>query len=188
MGGELKLKSEYGRGSEFYFTITLPKGEFSGKDKPEPGNDGDSGTLEGVRILMAEDNVLNAEIALELLEHQGASVTWAQNGRSALEQFMKSEPGTYRILLMDLMMPEMNGLEAVKSIRALPREDAKTVPILAMSANSFKEDEENALAVGMNGFISKPIDVENLYRQLYLALKSGEGGHSADRRTRGKLE
>ena len=170
MGGELRLRSELGKGSEFYFTITLTKGTLSDGSRNESRPKTDAADLSGVHILLAEDNDLNAEIARELLELQGAAVTRAENGRVVLEVFERSRPGFFQVILMDIMMPEMTGLEAARAIRALPREDAGTVPILAMTANTFKEDEAATLAAGMTGFIPKPIEVAQLYDELYRAL------------------
>ncbi|MCB6609547.1 transporter substrate-binding domain-containing protein [[Clostridium] symbiosum] len=165
MGGELFLKSEPGKGSEFYFTVTLPRGRMEKKPVSEaaPREQG----FDGAEILLAEDNDLNAEIAMELLRMQGAVVTRAENGREALELFKQSAQGEIKAILMDIQMPEMNGLEATAAIRGLSRPDAATVPIIAMTANAFQEDKESAMAAGMNGFVPKPIDVAALYEELY---------------------
>lgn len=162
MGGALELESEPGRGSAFYFTITLPLAE-----PPEPVHAQEAGGgLNGVCLLLAEDNDLNAEIAAQLLTRQGARVVRAEDGRRALELFETSAPGTYQAVLMDIQMPRMNGLEATRAIRALPRPDAEQIPIVAMTANSFQEDIDAANAAGMNAFVAKPIDVHHLYRVL----------------------
>ena len=166
MGGELRVKSEPGHGSEFYFTLTLPLDSLS--EECEDGNPmvTDDNLLEGVRILLAEDNDLNAEIAIQLLELKGAQVSRSENGRLAAERFAASAPGEFQAILMDIQMPEMNGLEAARAIRAMDRPDAAVIPIVAMTANVFKEDVEAAMEAGMNGFEGKPLDVEHLYRQL----------------------
>ena len=166
MGGELRVKSEPGHGSEFYFTLTLPLDSLS--EECEDGNPmvTDDNLLEGVRILLAEDNDLNAEIAIQLLELKGAQVSRSENGRLAAERFAASAPGEFQAILMDIQMPEMNGLEATRAIRAMDRPDAAVIPIVAMTANVFKEDVDAAMEAGMNGFEGKPLDVEHLYRQL----------------------
>ena len=166
MGGELRVSSQPGQGSAFFFTVTLPLGE-PGKACAGGRNDQrEEMSLSGVNILLAEDNDLNAEIAAQLLEIQGAKVIRSANGRQALEQFSKSRSGEFQVILMDIQMPEMNGLEATRAIRALPRPDAASVPIVAMTANTFREDVDAALEAGMNGFIPKPLDVNYVYRLL----------------------
>ncbi|MCD2493397.1 transporter substrate-binding domain-containing protein [Lacrimispora sp. NSJ-141] len=178
MGSELFLRSEPGKGSEFYFTFTLRKGRLD--EKQTAGLETGMEKLEGIKILMAEDNDLNAEIAEELLRAGGAEVKRAENGKAALEMFEKSCSGEYLAILMDIQMPEMNGLEAAAAIRRLPRPDAETVPIIAMTANAFKEDEDSAIAAGMTGFVSKPIDVNVLYHELHQALKKGTDERGTD--------
>lgn len=168
MGGDLKLKSEQGEGSEFYFTVTFPKGHL--EDKAEEKSAVEQDFLSGKLILIAEDNELNAEIVTTLLQTQGAKVLRAKNGKMALEQFRQSVPGAVDAILMDIQMPDMNGLEATSAIRALNRFDAKSIPIIAMTANAFKEDEMSAITAGMTGFVSKPIDVSCLYDSLQSAL------------------
>lgn len=167
MGGDLLLKSKPGEGSVFYFTITLPKGKLD--DTPAGGTAGKQ-TLNGISILLAEDNDLNAEIATELLQSQGAAVQRVENGRMAVELLSDKPSGTFQVILMDVQMPEMNGLEATAAIRAMERPDAKSIPIVAMTANTFKEDMEAVMAAGMNGFISKPVDVEVLYNEICVVL------------------
>ncbi len=119
----------------------------------------DDGSLEGLRFLAAEDNEINAEILSEILSMEGADCEIAQNGRLALERFGESKEGEFDAILMDVQMPVMNGYEATRAIRALRREDAKTIPIIAMTANAFAEDEKEALHAGMNVHLSKPIDI-----------------------------
>lgn len=166
MGGELQVKSEPGYGSEFYFTLTLPVGSpaYDGVNVNETpvGKE----ILKKIRILLAEDNDLNAEIAIQLLELKGAVVSRSENGRLAVERFKESTPGEYQVILMDIQMPEMNGLEATRAIRAMDRPDAAAVPIIAMTANVFKEDVDAAMEAGMSGFEGKPLDVEHLYLQI----------------------
>ena len=115
---------------------------------------------------MAEDNELNAEIAKTMLEMSGAEVTVVSNGEEAVSAFENTPKGTYQCILMDVNMPVMNGYEATKSIRSLSREDAKTIPILALTANAFDEDKKEALASGMNGHVAKPIELNILVNQI----------------------
>lgn len=166
MGGELKVDSRPDAGSEFYFTVTLPLSEPGAQLPDEQGEPPDSMLLDGVHILLAEDNDLNAEIAAQLLEIQGAKVCRSTDGRQALERFSESRPGEFQVILMDIQMPEMSGLEAARAIRTLPRPDAAAVPIVAMTANTFQEDVDAAMAAGMNAFVPKPLDVNCLYRLL----------------------
>lgn len=171
MGSTLKLKSEPGKGSEFYFTVSLLKSDINDIRRKSTGKvstDGkqDSSSLKGLHILVVEDNDLNAEIAMEMLAVQGADTVRAENGRKAIEIFAASAPGTFQVILMDVMMPEMNGLEATHAIRAMERPDAATVPIIAMTANAFKQDEDAAMEAGMTGFLPKPVDVKRLYEML----------------------
>ncbi|MBC8531736.1 ATP-binding protein [Gehongia tenuis] len=162
MGEELKVKSQPGEGSEFYFSITLPFGEVV--TEPEEKREGQR--LDGVQVLIAEDNDLNAEIAMELLKMQGAVAHRAKNGALAVKRFEESRPGEFQIILMDVQMPEMNGLDATRAIRALDRPDAAVIPIVAMTANTFQEDVDAAKKAGMNDFLAKPLDVARLYRVL----------------------
>ena len=120
----------------------------------------------GTRILLAEDNELNWEIAHELLAAQGFTLDWAENGRICLDKFRDSAPGTYDLILMDLRMPEMNGYDATRAIRALDRPDAGTIPIIAMTADAFSEDIHRCLECGMNAHIAKPLDMRELLRLL----------------------
>ena len=118
------------------------------------------------RILLAEDNVLNQEIAVAILEEAGFSVEVASNGQVAVDMLKGSEPGYYQVILMDVQMPEMNGYEATKAIRSLENKELASLPILAMTANAFEEDKQEALRSGMDGHIAKPIDIKTLMEML----------------------
>lgn len=118
--------------------------------------------VRGIHLMLAEDNELNAEIVKALLEKRGITVDVAQDGRKALKMFKSHGSGTYSLILMDMMMPDMDGLHATRAIRALIREDARTIPIVAMTANALGEDAQKCLAAGMNVHLSKPIRIEEL--------------------------
>lgn len=122
--------------------------------------------IRGLKLLLAEDNELNMEIAQTIPEDAGASVVPAKNGQEAVNNFEDSELGTYDAIILDVMMPVMDGLTAAKTIRAMERSDAKTVPIIAMTANAFKEDAEKCLAAGMNAHLAKPLDVSTLEKTI----------------------
>lgn len=172
MGGELEVKSSPGEGSEFYFTIALPRAaakspqEPSAPDGKKTAPDGKNPALAGTRILLAEDNDVNAEIAIELLALQQAAVERAKDGQEAVEFFAAHPQEYYDAVLMDITMPVKDGLTASREIRAMERADAGTVPILAMTANTLKEDRDKAFEAGMNGFLPKPFDVEQLFEAL----------------------
>ncbi len=119
-------------------------------------------SLEGLHFLAAEDNEINAEILAELLGIEGASCEIAANGKLAVERFAQAAPGEFDAILMDVQMPVMNGHEATRAIRALPREDAGRIPIIAMTANAFAEDETAALDAGMDAHVAKPVDMQVL--------------------------
>ena len=121
----------------------------------------------GKRILLAEDNAINTEVAVMLLESKGFQVEAAENGLRAMEMFSKSEPGYYSAILMDIRMPLMDGLSATVNIRHLSNSDAESVPIIAMTANAFDDDIEKSKAAGMNAHLAKPIDPQRLYQTLY---------------------
>lgn len=164
MGGELKVRSSPHKGAEFYFQVVFQLSaspEDPAPSVPEPKTPG-AAPLDGVRILLAEDNDLNAEIATELLQMNGANVERVSNGQEALEHFTGSPAGTYHVILMDIRMPVMDGLEATRRIRASADPAGSSIPIIAMTANSFKEDSDAAVQAGMTGFVSKPVDMAYL--------------------------
>ena len=171
MNGEIRVESEQGKGTAF--TLILPFQVIREEESPSPDTPADpslaslpSLSLEGRRILLAEDNEINMEIATELLTMNGVKVTQAWNGREALEAFEASEPGFFDAILMDMQMPEMDGCQAARRIRSLPRPDARTVPIIAVTANAFAEDIAATTAAGMDAHVSKPIDFSILCQTL----------------------
>ena len=127
--------------------------------REEPAGEAGDGSLEGCRFLVAEDNEINAEILSELLDLEGASCEILENGKLVLDRFAQGQPGEFDAILMDVQMPVMNGYEAARAIRSLDREDAGTIPIIAMTANAFAEDVKDAMDAGMNAHVSKPIDM-----------------------------
>ena len=165
MDGNISVESEKGKGSTF--TVELPL-ELTEADKVQKqASPGDSTDLAGVKILMAEDNDLNAEIAMVQLEELGIHITRASDGKEALKIFASNQPGTFDIIFMDIMMPKMNGYEATKAIRALQnRPDARTIPIIAMTANAFAEDVQASLDAGMNDHLSKPIVIDEVVKTI----------------------
>ena len=162
MGGTITFKSEEGVGTTFVIRVPFKINLYA--DKREEQKDVSEKSIKGLHILLAEDNELNMEIAEFMLQNEGADVTKAWNGQEAVEVFKKSEPGEFDVILMDIMMPVMNGYEATKMIRSLDREDAKAIPIIAMTANAFTEDRLRAKEAGMNEHIAKPVDVRLLVK------------------------
>ena len=177
MGGTIDVESELSQGSCFEVLIDLRIAEdrfvssTEQAEKDEPAGN----VLKGMRFLCAEDNELNAEILMELLKIEGAECTICENGKRVLEAFEQSAPGDYDMILMDVQMPVMNGYEATKAIRRSSHELAKTIPIIAMTANAFSEDIQHSLAAGMNAHVSKPIEMKVLEKTIR-SIKSG-GGH-----------
>ena len=147
-----------------------------GEDGEERGAGAREGDYSGRRVLLVEDNELNLEIASELLSMTGVEVDTAENGLQAAERFAAVPEGYYDIIFMDIQMPVMDGYEAARRIRSLDRPDAGTVWIVAMTANAFEEDKQTALKCGMNGHISKPIDIAKLLKTLENLLKRTAGG------------
>ena len=162
MGGTITFESKKGVGTTF--VIRVPFQIDQDGDKGEKQKDTPEQSIQGLHILLAEDNELNMEIAEFVLQNEGAVVTKAWNGREALELFEKSGPGAFDVILMDIMMPVMNGYEATRMIRSLDREDAKKIPIIAMTANAFSEDRLRAKEAGMDEHIPKPIDTTMLIK------------------------
>ena len=162
MGGSIEVESEEGVGSTFI--IKIP---FKIASTPDKVNKQTSETkIDGLNLLLVEDNELNAEIAETLLSDEGAVVTVAKDGLQAVNIFKEKPEGSFDAILMDIMMPVMDGLTATKMIRTLNHPDAKKIPIIAMTANAFKEDKEKCLAAGMNAHLAKPIEIENVKKVL----------------------
>lgn len=163
MGGTIEVTSKVGEGSTFTLTISFDLAEEKDvAEKLKPYTAKKEYTIEGCHILMAEDNELNAEIARTLLTDRGASVTTVENGREALTEFEKNPAGTFDCILMDVMMPVMDGLSATRAIRVVSRKDARTIPIIAMTANAFEEDEKQCLEAGMTAYLAKPLEIEKV--------------------------
>lgn len=169
MGGQIEVTSVQGQGSRFTVTVPCSLPEEAPEEAAWP-RDAASFSLQGRKLLLAEDNLLNQEIALELLGMEGAQVTAVENGRNAVEAFAQNPPGTFEAILMDIQMPEMDGYAATRAIRQLDRPDAAVIPIFAMTANAFEDDIAAARAAGMNGHIAKPIDIERIKAALSTVL------------------
>lgn len=167
MNGTIDVQSTLGEGSSFKATVYLhPHQQIHSSKASAPAAGIDrlqEIACRGKQVLLVEDNELNLEIAVELLKYAGLEITIAKNGLEGLDKFKAAPPGTYTLILMDIQMPVMNGLEAAKAIRALPVKDAQTVPIVAMTANAFPEDIAATLQAGMNEHLSKPIDLEQFH-------------------------
>ena len=177
MGGTITFESEEGTGTTFVIRVPF-KIDMNG-DKRGKQKDVSEKSIKGLHILLAEDNELNMEIAEFMLQNEGAEVTKAWNGQEAVELFRKSKPGEFDVILMDIMMPVMNGYEATKKIRSLDREDAKVIPIIAMTANAFTEDRLRAKEAGMDEHIAKPVDGKLLINIIYKLMKhSFRGSHN----------
>ena len=169
MGGTFTFESEKGVGTTF--VIRVPFKIDLDADKREEQKDVSEKSIKGLHILLAEDNELNMEIAEFVLQNEGANVTKAWDGQEAVELFRNSEPGEFDVILMDIMMPVMNGYETTKMIRSLDREDAKAIPIIAMTANAFTEDRIRAKEAGMDEHVAKPVDVELLIKVIHKLVK-----------------
>ena len=168
MGGTITVESKLGEGS--CFTVILPF-KIDTNARPEEKEDFDA-DISDIRVLLVEDNELNVEIAEFMLTENGAKVETVNNGLEAVQHFEASEPGTYDVILMDVMMPVMDGLTAARTIRDLERQDAKTIPIIAMTANAFREDAEKCMEAGMNAHLAKPLDDKTIKQTICEELRS----------------
>lgn len=179
MGGSIEISSELGEGSTF--VISIP---FDPAPAPRETEQAASGsTLQGRRLLLVEDNDLNAEIAATILEGDGAYVSIVGDGAQAVEAFAANPAGTFDAILMDVAMPKMDGLAATRAIRALDRSDAASIPIIAMTGNAFQEDVRECLEAGMNAHIAKPIDAAKAERVITKAMGRRENSVQQWRQT-----
>jgi signal transduction histidine kinase/CheY-like chemotaxis protein len=171
MGGTIDVRSRLGQGTCFIVELAFDiDEEYQEKDEINRNVQ-----LDGMKVLLVEDNELNMEIAREILEDEGVIITEAMDGKQAVDLFEKSKPGDFDAVLMDIMMPVMNGYDATRAIRSLSHPSAKTVPIIAMTANAYREDVEKALDAGMDAHVAKPIDVNLLLSVLEQCIKRGRG-------------
>ena len=177
MGGTIDVESELGQGScfEVFMDLKIAEDRSVALAAQEETDEQDDNILQGMRFLCAEDNELNAEILTELLKIAGAECTICENGEEILKAFEQSAPGDYDMILMDVQMPVMNGYEATKAIRRSSHKLAKTIPIIAMTANAFSEDIQHSLAAGMTAHVSKPVEMKVLEKTIR-SIKSGGGG------------
>ena len=164
MGGQICFTSKVDEGTSF--VITLPFQIALDRESKMPESSVENVSLKGKRALLVEDNELNMEIAQFILENENMQVSCAWNGKEAVDIFARSKPGEYDLILTDIMMPVMDGLEAARQIRAMDRPDAKRIPIVAMSANAFQDDVERSKKAGMNKHISKPLTGESVIREI----------------------
>ena len=166
MGGTIQVQSRRNEGTTFRveleFVPSSPQERTAASQKADPS----TGDLRGHHFLLVEDNAINAEILCELLKMRGATFQLQENGLQAVETFRNAKPGTFDAILMDIQMPVMNGYEATRAIRSLDHPEAKTVVIIAMTADAFAEDVQEALAAGMNAHLSKPVDLNLLCRTI----------------------
>ncbi len=171
MGGTITVDSELGKGTTFVLTIEHKIADETQLVKKEPEHKDEDNSLEGRRILLAEDNDLNAEIAIEILSAIGLVVERAENGAVCVKMLSEAPEGYYQLVLMDIQMPEMNGYEATRAIRGLKDKVKSKIPIIALTANAFEEDKKNAIKAGMNGHLAKPIEIDQLIETMKKNLK-----------------
>lgn len=162
MEGKLEVETAVGQGSEFYFTIFLEIDKSPAREDTAAQKFDQSRNLTGKRVLLVEDNDLNIEIAREILQMSGMDVTEARDGQQAVKLFTEAPAGSFDVVLMDIRMPVMDGLEATRIIRGLERPDAAAIPIIAMTANAFDDDMKKSIESGMNGHLAKPFEIEKL--------------------------
>ncbi len=174
MGGKIAVRTEKGKGTEFTITVAFPLAE---PEEEISSGAGEEISFEGMRALLAEDNMVNMEIAQMLLDQAGFLIETAENGKIAVEMTAASEPGYYDVILMDIQMPVMDGYTAAKAIRDLPDPRLAAVPIIAMTANAFQEDIKKAEDVGMNGHIAKPLDIPDMKATLQRVLQNKQQGN-----------
>ena len=172
MGGTISFESKEGTGTTFVIRIPF-RIDTDRKDRTETEEKMET-SIQGRHVLLTEDNELNMEIAEFVLQNEGTVVTKAWNGQEAVDIFRKSRPGEFNVILMDIMMPVMNGYEAAKMIRSLDREDAKVIPIIAMTANAFTEDRMRAKEAGMDEHIAKPVDGKLLVKVINELVKHNQ--------------
>lgn len=182
MDGNIVIDSTLGKGTDFSVFLSLPVADVKqDMDRPiesKPQEKEIDFSFDGCRILLAEDNEVNAEIAIEILSDEGAKVTLARDGREAVDIFVQTEPNSFDLLLLDIQMPRLNGREAASEIRKCKKSDAETVPIIALSADAFVEDVKLSEAAGMDGHVSKPVDFEELRKragEIIAAKKAANG-------------
>ena len=162
LGGTIDVKSELGKGSMFIVTLKYKIAD-ENLNKQEENFEVDNKILEGKKILLAEDNDLNAKIAMTILERVGLQVDRVENGVECVNRIIGKPAGTYDLILMDIQMPKMDGYKATEEIRSLQDQDKASIAIVAMTANAFEEDKKKAFDAGMDGHIAKPINIEDLF-------------------------
>lgn len=173
MNGSIEVESEKGAGTTFTATVTLERSDRKKVEREKPQAESRSSDHKDRRILLAEDVDINAEIMIAVLETREIKTEHAENGKIAVEMFEGHEAGYYDAILMDMRMPVMDGLEAAKKIRSMEREDAKTIPIIALTANAFDEDVQRSMQAGLNAHLSKPVEPERLFEELDSLWKNG---------------